>query len=339
MSCPVYLYVGPEIGEKNDAILKLKDSLRKKFGQIEEYLFYASETSPREYLAILENENLFSDATCVVVKNAESIKKADDIALLTEWIGSSKSENSVLILVSDDYSVNSKIDKAIPPANKKIFWELSESRRSDWIRNFFYKNGYLIEEDAVNSILEMLENNTEVLRNECNRFLVIFEKEHDITVEDVDSVLSSSKEENAFTLFDAMTDYNSSENERLERALQILQKIKLSKENQSVLILAGLASCFRKLSVYQNLLESGMTDDFNLKKNGFSSRKMKEQYARAAKTWKIGQCHAILALIANCDISIRSSGSLLEEIYLEKLIYEIVIKKGVSSAVLEETAI
>ncbi len=328
----VYLYTGPEAGEKNDAIKSLKSALKKKYGQIEESLYYAAESSPAEYLSILQNENLFSEAACIVVKNAEAIKKPNEIEMIADWIQSAQDDRNTLILVSDEYSVSAKLDKAVPPSGKKIFWELSESRRSDWIRKFFSKNGYSIEDDAVDSIIEMFESNTEALKNECGRFLQIFQKGHCISNDDVDSVLFSTREENAFTLFDAMSDYTSPRQKILERSLLILQKIRLSKENQAFLILAGLASCYRKLIIYHNILSSGMTDDFNLKKNGFSSKKMKTQYANASKTWNPGQSHAILALIAECDTAIRTNGSLLEDIYLQKIIYEIVVKKGSSSA-------
>ena len=340
MSCPVYLYTGPEIGEKNDAVKNLKNSLSKKYGQIEEYLFYATETPPAEYLAILQNENLFSDATCVVVKNAEAIKKDDEIKLITEWISSNPSDSSILILISEEYDfsgskISSKLSKAIPQSNKKTFFELSESKRSAWIKNFFSKNGYSIQEDAVNSIIEMLESNTQALKGECSRFLVLFDKGHTITCDDVDSVLSSNREEDAFTLFNAMTDNTSSENERFERCIEILQKIRLSKENQPVQILAGLSLCFRNLVTYHKLFSEGQTDDFSLTRNGFKSTKMRSQYSRAVKVWSIGQTYAILASIGECDMEIRSGGSLMEDIYLQKLIYEIVIKKGAKSAVYE----
>ena len=337
MSCPVYLYTGPEIGEKNEAVSNLKNSLRKKYGQIEEYLFYASESSPAEYLAILQNESLFSDATCVVVKNAELIKKDDEISLITEWISSSQSDSSILILISEEYDysgskISSKLTKAIPQSNKKTFFELSESRRNDWIKNFFSKNGYKIQEDAVTSILEMLETNTQALKNECSRFLVLFEKDHEITCDDVDSVLSNNREEDAFTLFNAITDYTAQDSARFERAIEILQKIRLSKENQSFLILAGLSKCFRNLVTYHKLLSEGNTDEFTLKRNGFTSTKMRSQYSRAVRIWSIGQTYAILASIGECDMEIRSGGSTMEDIYLQKLIYEIVIKKGAKSA-------
>ena len=75
MAASVYLYTGPEIGEQNDAVQKIKASLKKKFGEIEDYSFYANETPAAEFMTVLQNESLFASATCVVVKNADVIKK------------------------------------------------------------------------------------------------------------------------------------------------------------------------------------------------------------------------------------------------------------------------
>ena len=119
---------------------------------------------------------------------------------------------------------------------------------------------------------------------------------------------------------------------RLEKSLDILQKIRLSKENSSVMIIAGLTSCFRKLLLWHKLRVQGQTDDFNLKINGFASKKLKTQYSKAAKHWTSGQTTAILADLANSDMEIRSSGTLLEDIILQKMIYEIIVKKGATCA-------
>ena len=83
---PAYLYTGPETGERDAAVQAVKDSLKKKYGDIEQYSFYASETSVEEFMAVLQNESLFSPAVCVTVKNADSIKKKDDIDILVSWL-------------------------------------------------------------------------------------------------------------------------------------------------------------------------------------------------------------------------------------------------------------
>ena len=332
MTPPVYLFTGPEFGERNDAIENLKNSVSKKFGSVDNYLFYASETPVNEFMSVLQNESLFSEATFITVKNAETIKKKDEIEIILNWIKNVKSENAVLVLVSDEISVDSKIEKAVPSSNQKKFWEMYEDKKLPWIQNYFSKNGYTLTEDAGNLILSLIENNTQSLKAECSKFFICFPKGTKITEETVDKILTHTREENAFSLFDAMSNSQKTSQERFQNSLEILQKIRLSKENSSVMIIAGLSSCFRKLSLWHKLRLEGKNDDFNLKINGFSSAKIKKQYLSAAKNWTSGETSAILSILAETDMNIRSGGTLLENTLLEKALYEIIIKKGSSSS-------
>lgn len=333
MTPPVYLFTGPEFGERNDAIENLKNSISKKFGSVDNYLFYASETPVNEFMSVLQNESLFSEATFITVKNAETIKKKDEIEIILNWIKNVKSENAVLVLVSDEISVDSKIEKAVPSSNQKKFWEMYEDKKLPWLQNYFSKNGYTLTEDAGNLILSLIENNTQSLKAECSKFFICFPKGTKITEETVDKILTHTREENAFSLFDAMSNSQKTSQERFQNSLEILQKIRLSKENSSVMIIAGLSSCFRKLSLWHKLRLERKNDDFNLKINGFSSAKIKKQYLSAAKNWTSGETSAILSILAETDMNIRSGGTLLENTLLEKALYEIIIKKGSSSAV------
>lgn len=333
MDAPVYLFTGPEAGDRNEKIQQTIVSLKKKFGEIEEYHFYASETPVSEFMTVLQNESLFANATCVVVKNADVLKKKEDIDIIASWVNSKPSETSVLILSSEEISCDAKLEKLIPKDNKKIFWEMFEDRKKPWIMSFFSKNGFSISEDGAGLILDLVENNTEILRNECSRFFVLFPKDHLITEEDVEAVLAHTKEETAYTLFETMADEALSATQRFEKCLEILQKIRLSKTNSSVSIISGLTFCFRKLTIWNKLKNEGKTDDFNLKINGIStSKKSKMQYTAASRIWTPGQAVAILADLANTDMEIRSSGALLEDVLLQKLLYEILIKKGATSA-------
>lgn len=332
MDAPIYFFSGPELGECEQAIKSVKDSLKKKFGQIEEYLYYAAETTAQEILTVLQNESLFSSCCCVVVKNAELIKKKDDVDQIVKWASNCAADSNVLILVTETYSIDSKILKEVPASHKKTFWEMSPEQKNLWVKKFFAEKKYKISKDAVCAILDLVENNTLVLGSECSRFFSCFSSEHQITEDDVFAVLAHNREENAFTLFNQMADFSLEPQKCLEKSLEILQKIRLSKENSSVMIIAGLTSCFRKLSVWFKLKAEGKLDDFNLKINGISSKKQKNQYSSASRVWTLGQVTAILAILASTDMEIRSSGTTLEDIFLQKLVYEIVVKKGASSA-------
>ncbi|MDD5810865.1 MAG: DNA polymerase III subunit delta [Treponema sp.] len=341
MSIPVYLYTGPEFGERNDAVKALKADLKKKFGSFDDYLYYATDTSVPTVVSMLQSESLFTPATCVVYKSAELIKKKEDIEYLASWINSvtpnpknkTPRDSAVLILVSDETSIDAKITKLIPKENQKIFWVMFENRRVPWLKDLFRKNGYSIEEDAAEMILEMVENNTESLKNECSRFFTLFPQGTCITSENVDSVLANTREESVFSLFGAMVDASQTQTKRLENSLTILQKLRLAagtSGGSADAIVAGLTFCFRKLQVYHQLCRNGHPDDFTLKKNGISSPSMRTQYSNAAKLWTIGQTMAIISMLSSTVMNIRSSGTAMEESYLEMLIYSIIVKKGAS---------
>lgn len=343
MSAPIYLYSGPEFGERKEQVEFIKQSQRKLFGDVDDYLLYASDSKIEDIVAKLQTESLFVPATCIVLRQAELIKKKEDISLIASWLKSVSAKpkenqnSSILILVSDEISVDAKLSKLVPKENQKIFWELSSARLEDWLRNYFRKNGYAVEQSALEEILELVEGNTEALKSECSRFFVVFEKGHAITEDDVDKLLAHNREENAFTLFNALCDSSETAARRLENSLGILEKILLSKANNSVMLLAGLASCFRKLQLW-HLIHAGNYNP-DLRANGFTSKKQISQYSRAAQIWTFGQTSAVAALISKTDMEIRAGGLSFQKTQLSLLLYEIVVKNGgeISSYELPET--
>ena len=264
MSAPIYLYTGPEAGEKNDQILALKEELRKKIGSSDDFVYYGTDLNMSDVVAQLMTESLFIPATFITIRNAELVKDKKDIDMLAQWVQTvekTKKETTVLVLVSDELKVDSKLEKLVPAANKKIFWEMFENRKEQWLYSFFKKNGYVLEPDAAASILEMVENNTEALRNECSRFFMCFEQGHFVTAADVEQILAHNREESAFTLFGAMVEQDLPQ-KRFENCLEILQKIRLSKkDSDAVVIIAGLLYCFRKLALWQSLHAAGSPNE------------------------------------------------------------------------------
>lgn len=338
MKAPVYLYTGPEFGQRNEAVDQIKSSLQKKYGEVDNHLFYLVETSFSQVMTILSSGTLFSNAVCVVCKNAELLKKKEELQILSEWM-ENPGESSVLILVSDEITVDAKLEKLVPSENRKKFWEMFDSDKLPWVVNYFKQNGYTIESSAASLILELIENNTQALKNECSRFFICFPKEHVISEEDVESILSHTREESPFTLFNQIAQPSDAPQKRLEKGLEILQKIRLSKENNSVSLIAGLSSCFRKLVLWHEICPNGYeADDFTCKTNGFSSKIMRKQYKNAAKIWTTGQATAILAVLASTDMEIRSGGAALEDVMLQKMLYEIILKRGapIAQAVIQD---
>lgn len=327
MNIPLWLFTGPELGERNEALNALKKTAEKKYGQLDRHLFYAADTPLSVILDTVQNGSLFADARFVVVKNAEALKKKDDIQALTDWAGQTGNHsNAFLVLISDEISIDKKIEALIPKEQKKIFWELFENKKQEWVRRFFAQAHIEIDREAVATLLELVENNTEALKTACSHIGLFFEPGTVLDTDSVERLLAHNKEETAFSLFDALSKDN------FEYALTIRQKLMLSKESSPVQLIAGLTYCFRRLRDWHNHAQTGQLDEFSLKKIGFTSKKAIEQYRRASSLWDMQSVHRIISLLNRTDMQIRAMGHELAAVMLDACLYSIAGKQGVPLA-------
>ena len=322
-----WLFMGPELGEKQSAI----DQLRKKLACGEETVFYAGETQVPSMVSAMQNGSLFADTRLFFIKSAEGIKKKEDIDLLSQYIVNPPAD-TYLILVSDETNVPKGLENSISPANKKIFWELSDSRKYEWVQNFFRKEELSINHEGIETVLEMVENNTAALKQECSRLIVFLEGEansdagggaerrREINAEQIEKWLSHTREESAFTLFSriAAGDFSRS----LESSRILLDAARAS-QNRPVAIFAGLASCFRKLINYLELKNAGVSDDMEYRKIGVSAPGAKRDYSSAARRYNSEAAESCLALTAEYDLLLRSGSSFSEQILMDQYLYKI----------------
>ncbi len=328
MAASAFIYTGPEFGQKNEAIQQLKQKHLKTFGSVDEYSFYASETKLNDVFSLLQNGSLFSAGRFALIKNAEVIKKKEDIALVAEWVAIAKKDpSSCVVFVSDENAVDKKLSNLVPKENQKIFWELFENQKEAFVRNFFKSMGLDIETDAIEAVLDMVENNTEAIKRNCERFAYLFPKGSSISQENIEDVLVHTREESAFTLFDALAEADQNESERLDSALTILQNILQSKSRAGIQIIAGLTYSFRKLRTWQELHKNTRPSDFDLKIKGFSSKRAQTQYRKAGSLWTAEDVTLILALLSKTDMELRSANAALEETLMASLVYGIHTKR------------
>ena len=324
MEAPVWLFSGPEIGERTAAVQKRKAALQKNGASIDSYSFYVPDTPITAILDVLQNGSLFADARFVVIKNAETLKKKDDIQLLTQWITEAGSAASAyLVFISDDISIDKKLESLIPKGHKTIYWELFENQKHEWIRRFFAQSRISIDKTAISTLLELVENNTAELKKACFRISLFVNPEEPLSGETIEKLLSHTKEESVFTLFDALS------NQNVEYALSIQQKLLLSKESSPISIIAGLSYCFRRLHDWHYLAAQQQCTDANLKRIGFTSKKIIEQYRRASALWNDDAVCRIMALLAETDIALRSSlPQDMHSIVIENCLSAIMLKNG-----------
>jgi len=307
-----WLFLGPEIGEKQTAI----DEIRKKLpGGYEETVYYAGEISESAMVSHIRNASLFAETRLFLIKSTEGIKKKEDIDILSSCLASLP-DDTFVILISEETSIAKGLENAIPQANKRIFWELTDNRKAAWVKDFFTGEGFRISAEGVETILELVENNTAALKQECSRLTLFLDKNTEINGEEAEKWLSHTREESAFTLFSRIAAGDFS------RSLESARMLLAAKEVPPA-IFAALASCFRKLDSYLSLKESGVSDDWEYRKIGVSSPGAKRDYAAAARRYDSTGAETCLALTAEYDMRLRASSSFPEQILLDEYLFKI----------------
>ena len=315
----VWLFLGPEIGEKQATVEEIRKKLSHNGSQgaspLDETVYYAGETTVPIMVSNMRNGSLFADKRLFLIKCAEGIKKKEDVDLLSSFIESTP-DGTFLILISEETSVARGLEKFIPAANKRIFWELLDGRKREWVENFFRREGFKIGPEGIETILELVENNTAALKQECSRLILFLDKNREISGEDAEKWLSHTRQETVFTLFSRIAAGD------LSRSLESLGVLLAAKEAPPA-IFAGLASCFRKLINYLGLRESGIADEGEYRKIGVSSPGAKRDYSAAAKRYNSAAAETCLALTAEYDMLLRAAGTFPDQILLDKYLYKI----------------
>ena len=319
-SSNVYIFLGPEFGKKQDAINLIKE----KFRGAEEFSFYAGEANISIIADTLLNISLFADARVVILKNIELIKKKDEIELLVSCV-KSMDKKTVLIMISDENKAASGFEESflqagVPKANCRIFYEMFEREKNEWLISFFRREGFNIERDCAGTILELVENNTDALKRECSRIIPFLPKDKPVTAVDIEKLLSHNREESAFTLFSRIAAGD------LTKALESVSVMLAAKENAQG-IFAGLAWYFRKAGDYLSLRETGNANNsFELKKAGLSSPSVKDNCIAAARRYNAESMEACLSLTAEYDMLLRSPAAAMKNILMDRYILAIINK-------------
>ncbi|MDR3115111.1 MAG: DNA polymerase III subunit delta [Treponema sp.] len=311
-----FLFLGPEIGEKQEAIHEIRQGLQASSGTVpEETSFYAGETPVQDMVAVLRNHSLFAEERLMFIKNAEALKKKEDLETLAAYLEAPE-DHTTLILIAETTSLPKILESSVPPGNKRIFWELFENRKQEWVASFFRRKGGTISEDGIEAILELVENNTDALQRECSRLMLFLGKEG-ISGAAVEKWLSHTREESAFTLFSRISTGD------LAKSLESLHAL-LGAQESPVALLAGLAWCFRKLRDYLSLVASGKASEFEFKKLGLASAKARKDYERASRRYDRLGVDTCLSLIGEYDMLVRSGGVGLERLLMDMFLYKII---------------
>ena len=326
------LLLGPEEGEKSAFVEKLRAALTRRLGEAPEtHRFYAGETPVADVVLCLRNLSLFSRHRLVILSNVEEVKRAEEVGALVEYLAS-PAQDATLLLLSTGFAGDvdrrvggdqrKKVPGAVPFENQRIFWEMFDNQKQGWVASFFRQREITIDPDAVEYLLDMVENNTRDMRVECERLALFFGAGAALTLENVEHYIYHSKEENVFTLFDRICE------RELLAAEEVLDRILLSREAETTQLAAGLIMQFRRLAGYKRMMAANYESSEAFQKLRIFSKKSQKTYAEGSRRFTGPDVEVVIQVLVEFDERFRSVKADLHELLLRLLVYYIVAKAG-----------
>jgi DNA polymerase-3 subunit delta len=326
---PVFLLLGPERGEKEAFIQTLLKNIQTHTrDEPEVHKLYSFERSIHDALSILRNGTLFTKSKVVFYEGVDALKRKEDLEPLLQYI-KAPAPDGVLLLLSDRPSVEKKLQDALPESQKKIFWELFENQKKEWIQTFFQRERVSISAEGIELLLELVENNTRDLRQVCEQLADFFREKGKILAEDIEQFLYHSKQETVFSLFERVLE------RRLDASLEILHKLLLEGEIQPVGVLISLTYQLRTLRDYLRLRRENYSPQEACSKLRILGKRTQRTYATGEKNYSLEHAEQMVALCADFDEYLRTYRTDYHTILLELLLYGLIQKKGQSPLLFE----
>ncbi|KGE71871.1 DNA polymerase III subunit delta [Spirochaeta lutea] len=331
---PVYLFLGPESGEKGAAVNRLLEQYRSAAGgEIDTYTLYGFEDSLSRLVELARNGSLFSAGVFIRFRNAEQIKGTGDLSLLAEYL-KKPAEQTLVVFESDETSSQKtaslkRIAAKTPKSAQKVFWEMFENQRQSWLINYIRSKGSTISTEAAELFLDLVQNNTEQMAHEADKLILLHgissgdgQQIGEIVAEDIEQYIYHSKEENPFTIFKYVVERDFS------LSLEGLQKVFAAGDSMGIGIMAGLLRQFRVLLGLKSDYPRGVPSQEGLKKHGVVFKRSQAIFAQGLRNFSLIELGRIVRLAGEYEFALREHRPAMHCHLLSLFCYQAVVRGG-----------
>jgi len=296
---PVYFLAGEEPYYIDMIVDYIEDKVlpesEKAFNQI---VVYGDDTNIQAVMDTAKRFPMMSSHQVVIVKEAQSLKKIEDLALYVE-----KPLNSTILVFSYKYKTLDKRTKLVKLLESQAVYFESQRLRDyqipAWIERYLMTKGIKIEPSASAMLTEYLGTDLHKIVNELDKLIITLPREKPlITSSLIEKNIGISKEYNNFELQKAIGERNI-----LKSNMIISYFANNPKDNPITLTIASLFGFFSKLLTYHYLTDKSKNNAAAaLKVNPFFVK----DYETAAQKYNISRVVAIISTLRNYDV--RSKG-------------------------------
>jgi DNA polymerase III subunit delta len=298
---PVYFLAGEEpyyIDLLTDYIEdKVLPEDEKSFNQI---ILYADDTNIASIIDIARRFPMMASHQVVIIKEAQSLKKIDDLAIYLE-----KPLVSTILVFCYKYKTldkRTKLFKVLESHN--VYFEsarLRDYQIPGWIERYLMKKGIKSDPNASAMMTEYLGTDLHKIANELDKLIITLPAGKPvITTSIIEENIGISKDYNNFELQKAIGD-----KEILKANMIVRYFGNNPKDNPITLSIASLFGFFSKLLVYHYLPDKSKNNvAAALKINPFFVR----EYESAASKYNLSKTVQIIGLLRTFDMKSKGFG-------------------------------
>jgi len=295
---PVYLLMGDEpffIDKISNYIAQnvLSES-EKAFNQM---VLYGKDTDAATIDTTSRRFPMMSEYLVIIVKEAQELKKFDDLMYYTQ-----KPQSSTILVLNHKYKTVDKRKKVYKEIEKNgvIFQsdKLYENKIPAWIEKYLAEKNFKIEPAASVLLTEFLGNDLSKIANELDKLTIILKPGISINPVHIQDNIGVSKDYNNFELQKAV-----GEKDILKANMIIHYFANNPKENPITLTISSLFGYFSKLLTYHYTTDKSKNNVAAiLKVNPFFVK----DYESAATKYNVSKTVQIISLLRTYDM--RSKG-------------------------------
>ena len=310
---PVYFLFGEEAFFIDEALLRIKKSLL--LPQDMDFNFSQFSAADNEMSQVLDEVitlPVFIAKRLVVVQNIQDFSDKE-MAPMVEYI-KNPTDSCVLVLVASKIDKRKKAMKSLIDLATTIeFRKPFDYQIPQWIKYLAQKEDLKISDEAKQLLHRLVGSNLLELQAEMTKLKDFLGDRKTIEVQDVASVVSSSKEESIFQFTKALGELN------LVMALETLVRLMDQGQNE-IGIIAMVARHIRILLFIKRGEKQGL---FGVKLAEYAKipHYFLDEYLAQARLWSMSSLLKTLQILSETDFALRASPTS-SHIWLENLVLQ-----------------
>lgn len=313
---PVYFIYGEEKYLHDELIDRIIDtSLDSEAKDFNLDIFYASETSTDKIINVSRSFPMMTQRRVVVVKDIQQLKPTD-LKHLADYVNR-PSKSSCLILSLPARKKAGKwftviFNNALSIDCRKLY----DNEVPAWVESYVQSKNLAIAKDAIQLLQAQVGNSLLDLVNELEKIQINIHPRLKITLEDVQSVTSISKQFNIFELCNAVGEKN------FPRAITILNKLLAQGESPTGMIIQLMRHFVNLMKINENIQRGNRSISELMKVTGLTYYFVNDMM-KQAKNFSAGQYRNSFTYLTEADLHLKT-GYQKPGLVMELLLYKLI---------------